>query len=110
MTEIVLGMGTSHGPQLLIPPEQWELRVNADKQNPEHWFRGRKCNFAELVEMRRDEGFANSVTPKFMQDSYATCQRALGKLVQIYQQTKPDIAVIIGNDQFELFGDTLQPA
>ena len=110
MTEIVLGMGTSHGPQLTIPPAQWELRVNADKQNPDHWFRGKKYNFAELVELRRGEGFGNSVTPKFMQDSYATCQRALAKLVQVYQQTKPDVAVIIGNDQFELFGDSLQPA
>ena len=37
MSEIVLGIGSSHGPLLSTPPEQWDLRAKADRmiQGPE---------------------------------------------------------------------------
>jgi len=41
MAEIVLGIGSSHGPLLSTPPEQWDLRAKADRANKSHWFRGK---------------------------------------------------------------------
>ena len=41
MAKIVLGLGTSHSPQLTLKPEQWELRKKADQHNPELWFSGK---------------------------------------------------------------------
>ena len=39
MAEIVFGFGTSHGPLLATPPEQWDLRANVDRKNKELAFR-----------------------------------------------------------------------
>src|SRR5207244_3795695 len=41
MAEIVLGIGTSHGPLLSTPPEQWDLRAGADRVNKQHAYRGK---------------------------------------------------------------------
>lgn len=34
MAEIVLGLATSHSPQLRIAPEQWHLLVEKDEKDP----------------------------------------------------------------------------
>jgi len=49
MAKLVLGLGTSHGPQLFLQPEQWELRATADRQNPQHWYRGKPYNYETLL-------------------------------------------------------------
>ena len=54
MAEIVLGIWTTHGPQLSTTPEQWMLRVPADRKRS-HWFKGKSYPFETLVEMRRSE-------------------------------------------------------
>jgi 3-O-methylgallate 3,4-dioxygenase len=40
MAKIVLGIGTSHGPMLSTPPEDWALRVVSDRQ-AQHPFKAR---------------------------------------------------------------------
>ena len=35
MARIVLGLATSHSPQLSTPPELWPLHGERDKRNPE---------------------------------------------------------------------------
>ena len=57
MAEIVLGIWTTHGPQLSTTPEQWMLRVPADRKR-RHWFKGKEYSFEELVELRRSENLA----------------------------------------------------
>ena len=54
MAKIILGMGTSHSPQLTLKPEQWELRKKADQNNPELWFKGKPYKFDELVDVRAE--------------------------------------------------------
>ena len=49
MAEIVLGIGSSHGPLLSTPPEQWDLRAKADRANKAHWFRGKTYEFDGLL-------------------------------------------------------------
>ena len=62
MAKIVLGLGTSHGPMLSTPPEQWDLRVAADRSNREHWYRGKTYDFDQLVVLRQNEGLAAQIT------------------------------------------------
>ena len=45
MADIVLGIGSSHGPLLSTPPEQWDLRAKADRENKSHWFRGKTYDY-----------------------------------------------------------------
>ena len=55
MAQITFALGTSHGPLLSTPPEQWDQRVKADRQNPKLPFRGGTYTFDELVALRAKE-------------------------------------------------------
>ena len=110
MAEIVLGMATSHGPMLSTPWQEWGQRVGADRQNEAHPFRGRSYTFDALIEERRQEALGDEITPEKWQSRFETCQAALGRLAEVYEAAAPDVAVIIGNDQRELFVEDNVPA
>jgi len=110
MAKIVLGLGTSHGPMLSTPWEQWGQRVAFDRQTALHDFRGEKYTFDALVELRRSEGFAAEITPEKWQARHAACQAAIARLAETFAEAAPDVAVIVGNDQKELFTEDNFPA
>ncbi len=109
MARIVLGMGTSHGPMLSTPPELWDLRVPDDRRMRHH-YKGRTWTFDELVELRKGECLGRQITPDVWQARHAAGRLALSKMIDVFERTNPDIAVIVGNDQMEIFRDTLIPA
>ena len=109
MAQIVLGMAVSHGPMLSTTPEQWGHRVPADRTG-KHPFRGRFWTFPELVENRCADHFEQQCKLEVMRERHAACQRALDRLAEIFAEVKPDVAVIFGNDQMEIFNDSLIPA
>jgi hypothetical protein len=110
MARIVLGMGVSHTPQLHTTAEQWEIRVQADQKNPAHLFRGRRYTFAEIVALREAENLAAEITLEKRQARLHAGHKALDKLAAVYERVKPDVAVVVGNDQHELFADDIMPA
>lgn len=110
MAEIVLGMATSHGPMLSTPPEQWGARVVADKANPAHYYQGRRHTFDELVALRAGEGLDKEITPEKWRLRHAACREALRQMAAVFDRVKPDVAVILGNDQMELFTEVNIPA
>lgn len=109
MANIVLGMALSHGPMLSTTPEQWALRVPADRA-AKHPFRGRTLSFSELADLRRDERFDLQSTLDVMRARHASCETALDRLAQVFAEANPDVAVIFGNDQMEIFSESLIPA
>lgn len=109
MAEIVLGMALSHGPMLSTTPEQWTLRVPADRA-AKHPFHGLTWSFQELVEHRRNERFESQITLDAMCVRHAACQQALDRLAETFAEVNPDVAVIFGNDQMEIFNESLIPA
>jgi hypothetical protein len=48
-------MATAHGPRITLPPDAWDLRVEADRSNLDHWYRGKKYNFEQLVALRSSQ-------------------------------------------------------
>jgi OH-DDVA oxygenase len=110
MAEIVLGMWTSHGPTLSTTPEQWSLRVPFDKSKPDHPFRGRTYDFPSLVTLRRDENLAAQSSMAEREKRSLACTQAVSAMADAFQAAKPDVAVIMGNDQHELFLDDVIPA
>jgi hypothetical protein len=110
MAKIVLGLATSHGPQITVPPDMWELRVPADKTNPHQYWRGKSYSWDRLAKLREGEGIAAKITPESKQAHSARCRKAAESLRSTYQAAKADVAVIFGNDQFELFSDENAPA
>ena len=109
MAEIVLGIGTSHGPLLSTPPEQWDLRAKADRANKEHYFRGKTYDFEALLH-ERAPGFAGEIGLDTRRERHARCQRALDAVGRKFKETAPDAFVIVGNDQREIFNNELTPA
>ncbi|MDF2119765.1 hypothetical protein PY365_29825 [Roseiarcaceae bacterium H3SJ34-1] len=110
MAEIVLAMATTHGPQLHTTVEQWQLRVKADRER-KHPFRGGLYSFDELVDMRRVEGLEAKSSMEAQRGYHARCQAAMAQLADKWQEIGADIAVVLGNDQDEIFAtDELNPA
>jgi 3-O-methylgallate 3,4-dioxygenase len=105
MARIVLGIATSHSPMLSTPWEQWGERVNADRQNPELAFRGGIYGFDALEEKRCGEPLAAEITPEKWRARHAGCQAAIDTLATKFSEVSPDVAVIIGNDQRELWNE-----
>jgi hypothetical protein len=110
MARIVLGLATSHGPMLTTPPEQWDQRVNFDRKYTEHAFKGRTYDFEGLVKLRAGEGLDRQITKEKWVERHGECQRAIAKLADVFAAAKPDVAVIFGNDQMEMFTDAVIPA
>jgi hypothetical protein len=109
MAEIVLGIWTTHGPQLSTTPEQWMLRVGPDRKR-KHWFKGKQYSFEELVEMRQAENLAEKSSLEARTRNHAACQTAIAKVAAIWKEVNPDVCVVFGNDQRELVLPEMQPA
>src|SRR5580658_3978071 len=109
MAKIVLGIGTSHGPLLSTPPDMWHLRAHWDRSQI-HPFQGRGFTYDALVDERKGENIAGQITPEERRRRFDLCQAAIERLAQVWAAAKPDVAVIFGNDQMEIFNTSLMPA
>ena len=68
MAEIVLGLGTSHSPQLSTPADQWFLRAEVDRRNPRLlWEDGEYYNFQQLLEKVDQPEIAKEITAEKFQ-------------------------------------------
>jgi 3-O-methylgallate 3,4-dioxygenase len=110
MARVRFALATSHGPMLSIPPEFWVERVAADRENPRHFFRGSIYTFEQMVELRRGEELADQITPEVCQARHERCQNAIQRLADFFEQHWPDVAVVVGNDQMEVFTADHVPA
>ena len=109
MADIVLGIGSSHGPLLSTPPEQWDLRAKADRANKSHWFRGKTYDYESLLQARAP-GFAAEIGVDKRRERFMQCRAALDALGRKFNAVAPDAVVILGNDQREFFNPGLTPA
>jgi 3-O-methylgallate 3,4-dioxygenase len=109
LAELVLGIGTSHGSMLSTPPQEWDGRAAADRRNKALAFRGSTYSFDQLYALRRGEDFAARDAAPARQAHYDRCQKQLDALTDVLATTKPDVMIIIGDDQHEWFTEELQP-
>ena len=109
MAEIVLGMGTSHGPLLATPPQEWDLRGAVDRRNSELAWGDRTCDFETLLKAR-GAAFAPFNAPDVRAERFARCQRGLDNLGLAFEAAAPDALLIVGDDHHEWFTQEIQPA
>jgi hypothetical protein len=109
MAQIVLGIGSSHGPLLSTPPEQWDLRAKADRENKRHWFRGKTYDYESLLK-ERAPGFTGEVALETRRERHKRCRAAMEALGRKFKQVNPEAVVIVGNDQREFFDEALTPS
>jgi 3-O-methylgallate 3,4-dioxygenase len=95
---------------LSIAPALWPERVKADRANPWHFYKGRTYTFDELAALRKGENLAEQCTPEVSLERHARCREAIRQLADIFDENKPDVAVVVGNDQMEVFTSEHVPA
>ncbi len=110
MAEIVLGMGSSHAPQLALTPAGWWRRAEGDRTTREFWFRGQTYTFEELREARADEHLERQLEPELAERRYRACQRGIATLAETLTSVAPDVCIIVGDDQMEAFLEDNMPA
>jgi len=111
MAHIVLGLGTSHSPQLSIPAEAWDLRGEEDKKNP--WFytvpEGKHVTYEELL-AQADPAITKELKPGVYKKRHEANQKGIRRVAEALEQANPDVLVMIGDDQWEVFRDDNMPA
>ncbi len=110
MAEIVLGVASSHGPQLEMPPEHWRAYGDRGRTQSKHWYQGQTYSFPELVELRAEEHYERECTDDKFQVRWDACQQAIARLGDVVSAAAPDVCIILGDDQQEAFHDDNMPA
>ncbi|HLY67993.1 MAG TPA: hypothetical protein VKU60_20810 [Chloroflexota bacterium] len=112
MAKIVLGIGTSHTPLLSLPAERWAEYAQGDQRNPELCYppHGWAMPYQEGLEYVSPEIKAKFQDEGPFTEWAARCQRALDELSDTLRAAKPDITVVISDDQDEWFFESNMPA
>jgi 3-O-methylgallate 3,4-dioxygenase len=111
MAEIVLGIGTSHSPVLSMPPEGMPAYAEGDRRNKQLLRppTGTLMTYDELEAAAdattRKEGSAPDYEGQFKRYT-----QAIDTLAETVAKVKPDVFVMFGDDQEELFFDDNMPA
>ena len=110
MAKIVLGIGTSHSPLLVMEGENWKFRAQDDLRNKSlYTLDGRKVSYEELV-AERGERYKVESEPSRFSVLAQEAEVALDRLEALLSEAKPDVVMVIGDDQDELFGFDNLPA
>jgi len=101
MAQIVLGLGTSHSPQLSIPASEWYLLREKDEHDPQLDYQG--------LLRRAKPGIERDLTDQMMRQRDQACQKAIAVLGDVLQKARADVVVVFGDDQHEQFDDGNMP-
>ena len=112
MADIVLGIGTSHTPLLTLPADLWPAYARRDERNPELAYppHGVVMSYQEALDSVAPEIRARYRGSEPFREQAESCQRALDELSRTLREIKPDITIIIGDDQDEWFYEDNMPA
>jgi len=95
-----MGMGTSHGSQVSLTPQWWGKHGELDRK---------RTDYDSLI--REREGTLDAeLTQETWRHKYDTVQGAVSTLQRTLSDADPDVLVIIGDDQAELFQESAMPA
>lgn len=109
MAQLVLGLGTSHSPLVVTDAPMWEQRAISDRSNPELYDRdGTQCTYDDLV--RAGRSYPRESSLEYLTAQSRAVQAALDRLAAELAAARPDVVMIIGDDQHELFDAGNMPA
>jgi hypothetical protein len=110
MARIVLGIGTSHSPLLTLDGSRWGERAADDFHNQRlNLSDGRWLSYEQLAR-EVDNRHASASTKEVFVAKAKTCQAALDRIAADLAAASPDVVVVIGDDQDELFSLSNMPA
>src|ERR1700683_2011453 len=110
MAEVVLGLASSHTPQLSTSADYWTQHAARDQGNTRLLGSdGRYYTYDELL-ATADPALAGELRPPVWLRKFERAQGAAEVLGQRLAAAEPDVVVIVGDDQHELFGADGVPA
>jgi 3-O-methylgallate 3,4-dioxygenase len=101
MAEIVIGVGTSHSPQLSVRAEDWQVLREKDETDP-------RLDYQKLLQKAKP-GLDAELTPEKFRQRDEACQVAIRALGEALRAARADVVVIFGDDQQEQFHDDNMP-
>lgn len=101
MAKIVLGIGTSHSPQLSVRATDWQVLWEKDEHDP-------RLDYQGLLRRAKPNLASELTAEKFRQRDEA-CQKAIKTLGDTLREVNPDVVVVFGDDQHEQFQDDNMP-
>ena len=110
MANIVIGVASSHTPQLSSGVDMWLDHAERDRRNP--MLLGKDARYHSYDELlaQADPAIEQELAPAVWDGKYQRCQQAIEVLTARLDKAQPDIAVVIGDDQREMFKDDGTPA
>ncbi len=110
MAEVVIGIASSHTPQLSSGVDMWTDHAQRDRRNP--LLLGKDAEFHTYDELlaSADPAIGHELARAVWEAKYRRCQEAIAALADQLGEARPDVAVIFGDDQRELFQDDGIPA
>jgi Catalytic LigB subunit of aromatic ring-opening dioxygenase len=109
MADIVIGIGSSHTPQLSSGVDMWPDHAARDQR---YQLLGKDAEYHTYEETLAgaDPGIAAELLPEVWERKYHRVQVAVESLSAALSAGRPDVALVIGDDQRELFLDDGTPA
>jgi len=105
MAQIVVGATMPRGPQLRLPPARWPELAERDKTNP--WLfdlEGNRTTYDDLLR-EAPPTVSREITAERWEVRYAAAQRAWQQVRQPIAEADPDVILVMGDDENELFTD-----
>jgi Catalytic LigB subunit of aromatic ring-opening dioxygenase len=110
MADIVIGIASSHTPQLSSGVEMWHDHAERDRRNPKLLGKDARYHTYDELLASADPGIAHELDRAVWDAKYQRCQEAIATLTERLGKAQPDVAIVIGDDQRELFRDDGIPA
>lgn len=110
MAKIVFSFAVSHTPMLALEGKRWSERAEDDKKNKGlNLSDGRFVSYDDLA---RENGapYGEIATEAKFLEIEAASQKALDRVADRLAAVSPDVVVIVGDDQAELFSHANMPA
>ena len=98
---MVLGIGTSHSPQLSVRAVDWQVLREKDETDP-------RLDYKKLLGKAKP-GLDAELTPEKFRARDEACLAAIKVLGEALQKSRADVVVIFGDDQQEQFHDDNMP-
>ena len=109
MAQIVLGLGTSHTPMLLVDAADLPQYEENDRRLPLLDFDGAPIGFDALLAVAADR-HCRAVTPAQLSARHAAARCAISGLSDALTSAALDALIVIGDDQKEMLRDDHPPA
>jgi catalytic LigB subunit of aromatic ring-opening dioxygenase len=102
---IVVGAAIPRGPQLFNPASTWAQFGERDRTNP--WLFDLNGNFITYDELlsQAPAGIQDKLLPDLWERQHSAARKALERVQDAFEAAHPDIVVVMGDDERELFLD-----